>query len=171
MTDQQAIPAKVRSFVPGDAEVCKRLYMEALVGGKIADNDTGVDMDDIPDAYMSTPGGHFWVAENDGGEVVGMIGVQHLESGEGEVRRLRVREDHRNRGIGGTLVETALRFCQEKHHLKVVLDTFMDREMALRLFEKFRFRHSRTRELGGKTVLYFYLDLYSSGHPGPPKPS
>ena len=31
---------------------------------------------------------------------------------------------------------------------------------AVRLFEKFRFRHSRTRKVGDKELMYFYLDLY-----------
>ena len=64
-------------------------------------------------------------------------------------------------GIGSMLLETAIKFCAEKEHLKVTLDTYMDREPALKLFEKFRFRHSRTRQYGHKSLLYFYLDLYS----------
>jgi len=31
---------------------------------------------------------------------------------------------------------------------------------AIKLFEKFRFRHSRTRTVGDKDLMYFYLDLY-----------
>ena len=72
----------------------------------------------------------------------------------------RVRADQRRRGIGSALVEAALRFCQEKNYLKIQLDTFVDREAAIRLFEKFRFRHSRTRKVGEKELMYFYLDLY-----------
>ena len=75
--------------------------------------------------------------------------------------RLRVANDHRRRGIGSMLVEAALRFCQEHQYLKIALDTFMDREPAIKLFEKFRFRHSRTRTYAGKELLYFYLDLYT----------
>jgi ribosomal protein S18 acetylase RimI-like enzyme len=94
-------------------------------------------------------------------EVVGMVGVQHYEDGVGEIRRLRVRSDMRRKGIGSRLVETALRFCHEKGYLKITLDTFMEREPAIKLFEKFHFKHSRTKMVGGKELLYFYLDLYS----------
>jgi ribosomal protein S18 acetylase RimI-like enzyme len=75
---------------------------------------------------------------------------------------LRVRRDSQRRGIGGKLVEQALKFCQDHSYLKVTLDTFMDREPAIKLFEKYRFRHSRTRTVSGKELLYFYLDLYTS---------
>jgi len=94
-----------------------------------------------------------------------MIGVQHHEDNVGEIRRLRVRVDHRRRGIGAALVETALKFCQERGYLKIALDTFVDREPAIKLFEKFHFRHSRTRSVMGKDVMHFYLDLYQRDLP------
>lgn len=171
MSELPPIPVKIRSFEPRDAQVVRHLYNEGLIGGKIADNDTGIDMDDVQAAYMRTRGSHFWVAENPAGEVVGMIGVQWSEDGEGEIRRLRVRPDSRRRGIGAMLLERALKFCEEQHYLKVKLDTFIEREAALKLFKKFKFVHSRTREVGDKSLLYFYLDLYSGdrAHPPPKK--
>lgn len=156
----------IRSYLPRDLAACRQLYVEGLIGGKLAENDTGLDIDDIEQAYMRTPGNHFWVAETnpvaDGkaGEVVGMIGVQHHEEGLGEIRRLRVRHDMRRKGIGSALLEQALKFCQENNYLKIALDTFMEREPAIRLFEKFRFKHSRSRNVAGKELMYFYLDLY-----------
>ena len=153
-------PWHVREFRKEDLPACRKLYVEGLIGGKLAENDTGMDIDDIEWAYMKPEGNCFWVAENAAGEVVGMVGVQAHEQGCGEIRRLRVRSDHRRKGIGSALVERALRFCQERGYLKIQLDTFMDREPAIRLFEKFRFRHSRTRRVAGRDLLYFYLDLY-----------
>lgn len=136
------------------------MYLEGQMGGHIADNDTACDISDIQAAYMKCPGGHFWVAEAPSGEIVGTVGVQQHERGLGEVRRLRVRNDFRRRGIGSALMEEALRFCQENGYLKVTLDTFMEHEPAIKLFEKFRFRHSRTKKINGKELMYFYLDLY-----------
>ena len=153
-------PVTVREFRPEDLPACRTLYVDGLIGGRLAENDTGMDIDDIESAYMKPPSNRFFVAQNSAGEVVGMIGVQAHEEGCGEIRRLRVRSDHRRKGIGSALVEAALRFCQEKGYIKIQLDTFMDREPAIRLFEKFRFRHSRTRKVGEKELLYFYLDLY-----------
>jgi ribosomal protein S18 acetylase RimI-like enzyme len=164
MSQLPDIPVAVRSFRTEDLPSCKRLYLEGLLGGKLAENDTGLDIEDIESAYMKTDGNHFWIAEApiaNGPEVVGMIGVQHHEAGVGEIRRLRVRTDMRRRGIGSKLMEAALKFCQDHGYLKITLDTFIEREAAIRLFEKFRFRHSRTRNVSGKELMYFYLDLYS----------
>jgi ribosomal protein S18 acetylase RimI-like enzyme len=154
------ISVSVRDFQACDTEACHKLYSEGLLGGRIADNDTGLDIDDIAAAYMANPKNHFWVALGGDNQVVGMIGVQHHEEGVGEIRRLRVRSDMRRRGIGTQLVSTALKFCADNQYLKVTLDTFMDREPALKLFEKFGFHHDRTKSLSGKDLLYFYLDIY-----------
>jgi len=156
----------IRSFRPDDLAVCRKLYVEGLLGGKLAENDTGLDIDDIDAVYMHTDGNHFWVAENPLGEIVGMIGVQHHEEGVGQVRRLRVRQDHRRRGIGKALLEAAIKFCQENEYLKVALESFAERQTTIEMFSKLGFRHGNTRYFAGKELLYFYLDLYS----GPPRP-
>jgi len=141
------------------------LYVDGLLGGKLAENDTGLDIDDIESAYMSTPANHFWVAElsagTRAGKVVGMVGLIHPEPQSAEIRRLRVDHDFRRRGIGSALIEYSLKFCQDRGYLRIMLDTFIEREPAVKLFEKFHFRHSRTRAAHGKDLLYFYLDLYS----------
>jgi ribosomal protein S18 acetylase RimI-like enzyme len=160
VTSDAARAWTIRSYRPADLPACRTLYVEGLIGGKIAENDTALDLDDIERAYM-IPGNHFWVVENAAGEIVGMLGVQQAEKGVAEIRRLRVRQDHRRRGIGQALVETALKFCHESGYLKITLDTFMEREAAVRLFDKFQFRHDRTRRVNDRDLMYFYLDLYS----------
>ena len=157
----------IRSYRKSDLAACRRLYREGLLGGKIAENDTGLDIDDIDQAYMKPPGSHFWVAVSPPVKVVGMIGVQQHEPGVGEIRRLRVQVDHRRRGIGSALVEQAIKFCTQHEYLKLTLDTFIEREPAIKLFEKFHFHHARTRTVDGKDLLYFYLDLYEGEKPKP----
>ena len=159
------LPINIRSYDPRDGAACRALYVDGLRGGRIAANDSGLDIDDISSAYLQRSDDHFWVAVTREGEVVGMIGVQQVEDGVAEIRRLRVRNDSRRRGVGSALMETAIRFCRERGILKITLDTFMDRDPAIRLFEKFAFNHSRTRTVGEKELLYFYLDLYQSDRP------
>ena len=150
----------IRSFETRDQAACDKLYRAGLLGGTLAENDSGLDLDDIESVYMKTDGNHFWVAQTGDGTVVGMIGVQHHDEDVGEIRRLRVHPDYRRRGIGSTLIEQALRWCEEHNYLKITLDTFMDREPAIKLFQKFHFRLSRTRVVNGRELHYFYLDIY-----------
>ncbi len=155
------LPITVRSFAPDDLAACRKLYVDGLIGGKIADNDTGLDIDDIQAAYM-LPGSHFFVAEDENKEIVGMVGVLHGDDESAEIRRLRVRQDVRGHGVGTRLLEEALRFCQDRSYLKVSLDTFMEHDPAVRLFEKYHFRLERSKKLPDKELLFFYLDLYST---------
>src|SRR5580658_1383971 len=74
----------IRSFQSEDLPGCLILYREGLIGGHIAENDTGLDIDDIESSYMRVGGNHFWVAQAvnpDGtaGPLVGMVGVQHFD--------------------------------------------------------------------------------------------
>ena len=165
MSDAAALqpPYALRSFASRDHAAVRQLYRDGLLGGFLADNDTGFDIDDVDLAYMRQPGSHFWVAVDGNDAVVGMIGVQQLDSGVGEIRRLRVAEAHRRKGVGSALLNRALEFCRDQGLLKVTLDTYVERDAALRLFRKFNFNHNKTRETGGKQLLYFYLDLYGSG--------
>ncbi len=167
---------RIRPFDDSDQPICRGLYTEGLLGGKLADNDTGLDVDDIRSAYLLDPRSGFWVAQLTEaapqfgqwlptgarpGDIVGMVGVQHHEEGVGEIRRLRVHPAHRRRGLGSRLLETAVRFCRDSGCLKVQLDSYVEQRSAVRLFERFHFRHGRTRSVGGKQLLYFYLDLYT----------
>ncbi|HET6246397.1 MAG TPA: GNAT family N-acetyltransferase [Tepidisphaeraceae bacterium] len=152
----------IRTYRASDAAACLTLYFEGLIGGKNSANDTYHDIDNIEAEYIKSPSSHFWVAVAGDETVVGMIGVQQHDAGVGEIRRLRVAVPYRRRGIGSALVETALRFCEEHQYLKVKLDTYWDYEAAIQLFKKFHFRHERTKTIGEKQLLYFYLDLYST---------
>ena len=178
ISDTFATLYRIRHFEDPDQEPCRRLFREGLLGGQIPDSDTGLDIDDIRGAYCADPLNNFWVAQVDPaaedaqrggglplecqpGQIIGMIGVQHHDEHVGEIRRLRVHPSHRRRGIGSRLLETAVRFCRETGCLKVQLDTFVAREEAVRLFERFGFRHGRTRQVSNRDLLYFYLDLYA----------
>jgi ribosomal protein S18 acetylase RimI-like enzyme len=165
MVMEQAPPWNIREFHSADLPVCRKLYVEGLLGGKLAENDTALDIDDIESVYMNTPGNHFWVAENREGQIVGMIGVQHHEREVGQVRRLRVAQDYRRRGIGKALMETAITFCKDNEYIKIAFDTFAERTIVVEMFQKLSFRHGGTRHHLGKDLMYFYLDLYT----GPPR--
>ncbi|HEX8911467.1 MAG TPA: GNAT family N-acetyltransferase [Humisphaera sp.] len=157
-------PIEIRPFRACDAAACRRLFAEGRLGDRGPDaDDPGTDVEFVEKHYLGQGSG-FWVATAaDGpiaGEVVGMIGVLRHDDGTAEVRRLRVDARYRRRGIGAALVEEALRFCQAGGYLRIIMDTYMERQPAVQLFQKFRFQHGRTRQGKTKDRLYFYLDLY-----------
>jgi ribosomal protein S18 acetylase RimI-like enzyme len=58
-------------------------------------------------------------------------------------------------------MQHAISFCREKQFLKVVLDVRIEREPAIRMFDTFGFLQGRERDLNGRQLRDFYLDLYS----------
>jgi ribosomal protein S18 acetylase RimI-like enzyme len=141
-----------------DTPSLRELFRESVIEGLVGDNDTGAD--NLRDGYFSDEGhSGFWVAAHDD-LVIGMVGVQKVADSAAEVRRLRVRGSYRRHGIGTVLMEKALAFCKHHGYLKIVLDVRIERGPAIALFEKFGFAHTRTREIDGRRLLDFYLDLY-----------
>src|SRR5258706_16215345 len=89
------LPITIRSYQAADQAACQKLYLEGLIGGRIAANDLGLAIPDIPAAYLACPESHFWVAENAQGGIVGTGGVPQRERGVGAIRGLPVGQDPR----------------------------------------------------------------------------
>lgn len=162
MSDTQPIEldkVHVRTFHREDQPHVNRLYRDGLLAGQIAPNDTGLDIDNIHDAYFSDAASHFWIAQYEG-RIVGMIGVARDREHVAEIRRLRVDPQWRQTPIAAKLIERAITHCREHGYLKVVLDTRFEKNAAVDMFERFGFQHTRSRPTHEKELLEFYLDLY-----------
>jgi len=150
----------IRQAVEGDVHALRELFENSILEGQTRENDTGADLEYLASSYFDCKESGFWVAQYEDG-VVGMIGVQRINENSAEIRRLRVRDSYRRNGIGKKLMLHAIEFCKQKQFLKVVLDVSVEREPAIELFDTFGFLHSRNREADGRTIIDFYLDLYS----------
>lgn len=160
--------ATIRLATPDDVPAIRSLFTASLLEGQVAGSDTGADIDNLHAAYFSDEGrSAFWVSTWDA-RVVGMIGVQQLAEHGAEIRRLRVDETYQRHGIGTRLMHEALTFCKHHGYLKLRLDVRSERGPAIALFEKFGFQLTRTRELDGRTLFDFYLDLYRDHRPDAP---
>ncbi len=159
LTDDNATSG-IRPANESDQDALRELFQEGVIEGQVPYNDTGADIDNLQEGYFNDEGSSsFWVAICED-KIIGMIGVQKTAEDSAEVRRLRVRKGHRRHGVGTQLLECALNFCRERGYLKIVLDVRIERGPAITMFEKFGFILSRTREIDGRKMLDFYLDLY-----------
>lgn len=137
-----------------------RLFEAGCLEGHVPEHDTGDDIINFLDYYFGDENmSAFWVAKLDE-LTLGMIAVKRHRDGVAEIRRLRVHPDYRRLGIGTVLMSQAVEFCRSREYLKVILDTRVEREPAIRLFEKFGFMLSKQREHDGRKLLDFYFDLY-----------
>ena len=159
-TQEHGKDLEIRLADARDLDAILSIFNEGLQAGTIPDNESGADLEYLERAYLSDEGDSgFWVAQLEDA-IVRMIGVQVYDPDTAEIRRLRVRESHRRRGIGSRLLETAVAHCRERGLLKVSLDVLVDRKPAIELFEKTGFRLNRERQINDRTLLDFYIDLY-----------
>jgi len=90
----------------------------------------GISLDDQPDlldiegSYVS-PGGGFWAALNDTGQVIGTIGLQLKAEKIGVLKKFFVSTDYRGgkSGCASRLFDTLLQFSQARGIETIVLDT------------------------------------------------
>lgn len=154
----------VRDWTADDQDAVRWLYEHGRLAGEEMPNDTAADVDNVNEAYIVPGRANFWVAVLDG-DIVGMVGVAEEDAHLAEIRRLRVNPEKQGHGIGIKLMETALQFCRHQDYLKVVLDTnYSGSKPAMEIFDKCAFQHNRTRTVGGKELIEFYLDLYRDSH-------
>ena len=143
-----------------DQGILKQLFEDGRLEGHTHVGDTGVDLNEIETNYLNTDtNSGLWVAKHKT-QVVGMIGVKLISDDRAEICRLRVRNNFRRQGIGTLLMEQALKHCSTLGFLKVSLDVRIERSPAIAMFNKFGFALARTRDIDGKKLLDFYMDLY-----------
>ena len=150
----------IRSATDGDITILRELFEKSRLEGQTRENDTGADLDFLIEGYFECKDSGFWVAQYEEW-IVGMIGVQRVSANSAEIRRLRVRDSYRRKGIGKKLMLHAIEFCKEKQFLKVKLDVRIERSPAIQLFDTFGFLHGSERESDDRRTIDFYLDLYS----------
>jgi len=156
----ESMPIHIRGAQERDLPAIRDLFLASVLEGQLRSNDEGADIEHLGRTYLAQPTSGFWVA-CEGDRVVGMIGVLRIGDHTADIRRLRVHEDFRRRGIGRMLTEHAIGFCRRHGYLKIVLDVRAERAPALALFTRSGFTLARTKEVNGYRTFDFYLDLYS----------
>jgi len=139
------------------------LFTDGLLAGQIPAHDTGADLETIEQTYLKDHTTHFWIVQVDG-QVRGMIGVIRRSEHAAEIRRLRVEKAYQSAAVATKLVETAVEHCRRQGYLKIVFDTRFDPQsdpsLLVDLFKRVGFQHTRTRNIAGKDLHEFYLNIY-----------
>ncbi|KAG8453236.1 hypothetical protein GDO86_000025 [Hymenochirus boettgeri] len=124
------------------------------------------DLQDIEQSYMMKTNSCFWVVEAEG-RVVGTVGAQPSEhnSDEMELRRLRVVQDQRKKGIGKALCLKVIDFARERGYKAVSLETDAVQYAAQNLYEHLGFKkymvQSWKSRIGKYTTLFIMSYRYN----------
>ena len=140
---------ELRKFKKEDAYGVRELILNILTKeypfDKGAYSDSDLDKIDI--VYGGARDSFFVV--NEGGEIVGTVGVKEETKDEALLRRLFVDLKHRKRGYGSALIKTALEFCKDTGYKKVYFRCTDRMSDAMNLCLKNDFTKKESLEIGG----------------------
>jgi len=153
----------LRSYRAGDQQKVLRLYHHGLLTGVPDPLDPATDLDHIEEVYLKRPQDHFWVAEvND--QVIGSVAVMEDDKQIAHIRRLRVDPAWKTWGggeVARVLIQKATHHARQHDSLKLVLHTPIDDNRAILFLHQLGFEFARARQIRGRHLLEFYLDLYA----------
>jgi len=86
-----------------------------------------------------------WIAE-DNGEFAGCVGLIEATKKTAQLRWFIVESSMRGKGVGTQLVQTLLDYCKKQQYERVLLWTVSNMTTARRLYEKFGFKITGTKE-------------------------
>lgn len=157
----QSFPdVKIRAATNKDVEKIMSLVFDALQEhGLLPDPEvTDADLIDIEENYFKT-GGVFEVIEDEGGNVVGTIGLYRLDSETCELRKMYFAPHIRGRGLGRRVLEHAVEMARERGFQRMTLETSSVLETANRLYTRFGFKQYQKTHRSRRSDRAYFLDL------------
>lgn len=149
----------LRRFNKDDAKGVKELILSILTKeypfDKSAYSDS--DLDKIQEVYGGTKDSFMVIEE--GGAVVGTVGVKEDSKESALLRRLFVDIKHRNKGYGKELITSAINFCKEKAYKRIYFRCTDRMEAAMNLCLKNGFKEVEALDISGFKIHNLELKL------------
>lgn len=136
----------IRPATNADCSKVRALIFAVLdeYGLEPAPKTTDRDLDDLETFYA---GGAFDVLTDEGGDIIGTVGLWPMGDGAVELRKMYLKASARGRGYGKKLLTHAIKRARELGFTRIELQTARVLEEALGLYAKFGFEHSETAAL------------------------
>ena len=149
----------LRAFQEKDADDVKNLILGILSKEYPFDRSAYSDSDlhKISETYGGKRDAFFVMEE--GGEVVGTIGVKEDGETEALLRRLFVDLKHRKKGYGSNLLAKAIGFCRDKGYKKIYFRCTDRMADAMHLCLKSGFKETEKLEVSGFKIHKLELSL------------
>ena len=130
-------------------------YIETVV------SDPQSDLPNIPQVYLE-PGGDFWILEEiDTQKVVGMVGLQILSLGKGEIRRNCILPEWRGNGWGTRLCHKIQERARQLKLKRLICSTPEHGDDVIRFYRRLGFTEYSTRkEMHGTPIKEVFLEWH-----------
>jgi putative acetyltransferase len=100
------------------------------------------ELEEIDIQYNKPGGGLILIIESFTSKEVGCAGIRKSEEKIAELKRMFIKEEHRNKGLGKQLLQRAIELSKELGYEKIRLDTLDTMKPAIALYEKFGFKQT-----------------------------
>ena len=152
---------RLRSYEATDHDQVWALHREGVVGTTrdypTVDPKYDEDLTRLEEVYLGE-GSNFWVVEAPGG-LVGMAAIRRVDASTGRLRRMRVTEAWRRKGVAKALLDEAITFCRACGYDRLILDTTEQQTAAQRMYESAGFVKLGQRSLGPFVIYDYVLEL------------
>lgn len=152
----------IRPATNADAPAIRELVADVLREYGLDHDPSGTDADlaDIETHYLAAGGMFEVVVDPDqGGRVVGTMGMYPHGAYICELRKMYLRPEARGRGLGRQLMERALAFARERGFWRLELETANVLREALSMYRKYGFRPVTSDRLSERCDQAYALDL------------
>ena len=150
---------ELRPFMDKDVNGVRELILTILAKEYPFDRSaySDSDLNKIAETYGG-PKDSFFVVE-EGGEIVGTVGVKEENESDALLRRLFVDVKHREHGYGSALVDKAIDFCRKKGYKRVFFRCTGRMANAMKLCMKKGFKETEKLEVSGFNIHKLELEL------------
>ncbi|MDN5201912.1 GNAT family N-acetyltransferase [Fulvivirgaceae bacterium BMA10] len=123
-----------------DFNIGKALFLEYA-------NELGIDLhfqnfeeelDSITKQYTSPSGALLLLKEKN--KAIGCVGIRKLEGNIGELKRMFIKKEYRNKGFGKPLLKKGIEMAKVLNYHKIRLDTLPTMEKALKIYTAIGFK-------------------------------
>jgi putative acetyltransferase len=118
------------------------------------------ELNQINIQYNKPSGGLILIIERNTGEEVGCAGIRKSEEKIAELKRMFIKEPHRNKGLGKELMRRAIKLSRDLGYEKIRLDTLDSMKPAIKLYEKYGFKQTGAYRYNPfENVRYYELQI------------
>jgi putative acetyltransferase len=145
-----------------DFQKARRLFLEYAdsLDFDLHFQDFATELKEINIQYHKPLGGLILIVDGQSGQEIGCVGIRKFENHVAELKRMFIKEPHRNKGLGRELLCLAIELSKELGYKKIRLDTLDTMKPAMAVYEKFGFMETGAyRYNPHDNVKYFELAL------------
>ncbi len=118
------------------------------------------DLNNIEKNYFSNDGFFGVVVNTNTNQLVGTFGLFPVSENICELRKMYLSKEVRGKGLGKSILNTAINKAREKHYKKIILETISPLTTAIYLYKQFGFKEITPRVINERVDQAFELEIH-----------